>query len=75
MARKRAGLCSVAQGDNDQASDSGFLGELEPGQTLFDLSGLLVDLETLLEQRVDVVTERGLPPRVRERLLADAIPL
>ena len=66
---------SVARGDNDPASDIDFLVDLEPGRTLFDLSGLLIDLETLLEQKVDVVTERGLRPRVRERVLAEAIPL
>jgi predicted nucleotidyltransferase len=66
---------SVARGQNDKMSDIDFLVELEPGRTLFDLGGLLTDLETLLQQPVDVVTEKGLRPRVRERVLAEAIPL
>jgi predicted nucleotidyltransferase len=66
---------SVARGESDQMSDIDFLVDLEPGRTLFDLSGLLADLERLLKQRVDVVTVRGLRPRVRERVLAEAIPL
>jgi len=33
------------------------------------------DLESLLHAPVDVVTERGLRPRVRERVLAEAVPL
>ena len=66
---------SVARGDNDGASDVDFLVELEPGRTLFDLSGLLLDLEALLNVRVDVVTERGLRPRIRNRFLAEAVTL
>jgi predicted nucleotidyltransferase len=66
---------SVARGDNDEKSDVDFLVEMEPGRTLFDLSGLLLDLESLLQVSVDVVTERGLRPRVRERVLAEAVPL
>jgi len=66
---------SVARGDNDEKSDVDFLVEMEPGRTLFDLSGLLIDLESLLHLRVDVVSERGLRPRVRERVLAEAVPL
>ena len=46
-----------------------------PGRTLFDLSGLLVDLEAVLHTSVDVVTERGLRARVRERVLSEAVPL
>jgi predicted nucleotidyltransferase len=66
---------SVARGDNDEKSDVDFLVEMEPGRTLFDLSGLLLDLESLLHVSVDVVSERGLRPRVRERVLAEAVPL
>ena len=66
---------SVARGQSDEMSDIDFLVELEPGRTLFDLSGLLADLEVLLEKHVDVVTDKGLRPRVRERVLSEAIPL
>jgi hypothetical protein len=66
---------SVARGDNDAESDVDFLVEMEPGRTLFDLSGLLLDLETLLHVSVDVVTEGGLRPKVRERVLSEALPL
>jgi hypothetical protein len=66
---------SVARGQSDEMSDIDFLVEMEPGRTLFDLSGLLADLETLLQHPVDVVTEKGLRPRVRERVLAEAVAL
>ena len=58
-----------------EKSDLDFLVDLEPGRTLFDLSGLLLDLEALLNTPVDVVTERGLRPRVRQRVLEEAVPL
>jgi predicted nucleotidyltransferase len=66
---------SVARGDSDTASDVDFLVDMEPGRTLFDLSGLLLDLESLLHTSVDVVTERGLRPKIRDRVLAEAAPL
>jgi uncharacterized protein len=66
---------SVARGDNDASSDIDFLVDLEPGRSLFDLSGLLIDLQAALDTDVDVVTERGLRERVRERILREAVPL
>ena len=39
---------SVARGDSEEKSDVDFLVELEPGRTLFDLSGLLLDLESFV---------------------------
>ena len=66
---------SVARGENDARSDIDFLVDLEPDRSLFDLSGLLIDLEAVLQTEVDVVTERGLRPRVRERVLREAVPI
>ena len=45
------------------------------GRSLFDLGGLLTDLEDLLGRPVDVVTEKGLRDRIRKRVLQEAIPL
>jgi uncharacterized protein len=66
---------SVARGDATEASDIDFLVDLEPDRNLLDLGGLLMDLQDLLERDVDVVTERGLRPRVATRVLADAVEL
>jgi hypothetical protein len=38
-------------------------------------SGVVLDLEGLLGTPVDVVTEAGLRSRIRERVLAEAVPL
>ena len=66
---------SVARGDNDELSDIDFLVDLESNRSLFDLSGFAIDLETALDREVDVVTEKGLRGRVRERVLREAVPL
>jgi hypothetical protein len=66
---------SVARGEADDQSDIDILVEMEPGRSLFDLGGLLMDLQDLLGRKVDVVTEKGLRERVRERALKEAVPL
>ena len=66
---------SVARGEADDGSDFDFVVRMSPGRSLFDLGGLLMDLQDLLGRRVDVVTERGLRPRMRERVLREAVPV
>ena len=66
---------SVARGENTEGSDVDLLIRTRPGCSLFDLGGLLEDLQELLGCRVDLVTEDGLKPRLRERVLREAIPL
>lgn len=66
---------SVARGEDDSKSDIDLLVDLEPGRSIFDLGGLLMNLQDLLGHKVDVVTERGLRERIRERVLKEAIPL
>ncbi|MDQ7859297.1 MAG: nucleotidyltransferase family protein [Armatimonadota bacterium] len=66
---------SVARGEADARSDVDFLVEMEPGRSLFDLGGLQYELEHLLGCPVDVVTERGLKVRIRDRVLREAVPL
>lgn len=66
---------SVARGEADAESDVDFLVEVEPGRSLLDLGGLLMELQELLNCQVDVVTEKGLRQRIRERVLNEALPL
>ena len=66
---------SVARGDADEKSDIDILVDLEPGRSLFDLGGLLMDLQELLGHDVDVVTERGLRERIRNRVINEAVAL
>jgi predicted nucleotidyltransferase len=66
---------SVARGEADTASDLDLLVEMEPGRSLLDLGGLLMDLQDLLGCRVDIVTEKGLRERIRDRVLREAVAL
>ena len=66
---------SVARGQAGPDSDIDFLVDLEPGRSLLDLGGLLVDLQALLGRPVDVVTEAGLRERIQQRVLEEAVPL
>lgn len=66
---------SVARGEANDESDVDFLIELDLGRSLFDLGGLIADVQDFLGCSVDVVSERGLRPRFRDRVLREAIPL
>jgi len=66
---------SVARGEDDSTSDVDFLVDMEPGKSLLDLGGLLMDLQELLGCPVDIVTEQGLKTRLRNRVLQEAVPL
>ena len=46
-----------------------------PGATLFDLGGLQVELEELLGVSVDLLTPGDLPPKFRDKVLAEAAPV
>ena len=66
---------SVARGTADEKSDVDFLVNLAPGRSLFDLGGLLYELQKLLGRNVDVITPAGLRPRIRDRVLKEAVPI
>ena len=66
---------SVARGQASAGSDLDLLVELEPGRTLLDHAGLLLDLQDLLGIEVDVVTENGIKERIRQRVLEEAVQL
>ena len=66
---------SVARGESQAGSDIDFLVDMEPGRSLLDIGGLVMELQQLLGYPVDVVTERGLKSRIRDRVLAEATPL
>jgi predicted nucleotidyltransferase len=66
---------SVARGEADEQSDVDFLVEMEPGRTLLDMGGLVMDLRELLGREVDVITEQALKPRIRDRVMREAVAL
>ena len=66
---------SVANGTADKDSDVDFLVDMQPGRSLFDMGGLLVELQELLHHKVDIVTENGLHWYIKDRILKEAKPL
>ncbi len=66
---------SVARGEADEHSDIDLLVEMEPGRTLLDRAALWLELQELLSCKVDVVSDHGIKPRIRDRVLREARPL
>jgi len=64
---------SMARGDAMETSDVDLLVTLPPGTGVLALGGLLIVAQDLLGRRVEVVSERGLHPSLRERILRGAI--
>jgi predicted nucleotidyltransferase len=66
---------SVARGDEQPGSDIDFLVELEPGTRPFEILAIGVELEHALGVKVDVGTPESLRERMRDEVLAEAVPL
>lgn len=66
---------SVARGESTALSDLDLLVDVLPGRSLFDLIAFSQELEERLGHRVDVVSDGGLSPYLRERVYHDAVPL
>ena len=66
---------SVARGEAGPHSDVDLLIDAGPITSAWFPGGLVADLEAVLGRRVDVVTERGLLPELRSRVLREAVPL
>ncbi len=63
---------SFATGKQTESSDLDLLVTLDPGRDLLDLIALKQELEEQIGLQVDVVTEKGLSPHLRERILRQA---
>jgi predicted nucleotidyltransferase len=66
---------SVVRGEARAESNVDFLIDAGPVTSSWFPAGLIVDLQDLLGRPVDVVTEKGLNPLIRDRVLEEAIPL
>jgi predicted nucleotidyltransferase len=78
---KRFGVTNVrvfgsrARGDATSDSDLDLLVEYTDGTSLLDVIGFEQELEELLGVKVETVSERALHPIIRDRILAEAVPL
>ena len=66
---------SMARGNADDASDVDLLVSLPPQRTGLSLGALLMEVQDLLQRRVDVVTANSLHLALRERILQEAQPI
>ncbi len=66
---------SMAKDEVSDNSDVDFLVELEQGRDLFDLGELLINLQALLQRKVDLVTKNSLHPCLYSQVLNEALPL
>jgi predicted nucleotidyltransferase len=66
---------SVARGEDTEKSDIDFVIDPCPGATLFDMAGLLAELEELLGVPVDLISSRGKKSYMVEILERDAVNL
>jgi predicted nucleotidyltransferase len=66
---------SVARGEARPESDVDFLVEMDSGRSLLDLIELSQDLETLLQRKVDILTDQGLSPYLEQQIHAEAVSL
>lgn len=66
---------SFARGDAREDSDLDLLVEAGPNTPPWFPGGLLADLEEELGRKVDIAEESTLHPRIRDRVLHEAIPL
>lgn len=66
---------SVARGEDRPDSDIDLLVTMGPTVSPWFPARLIVELQDLLGRRVEVATEAGLRPGLREDVLAEAVPL
>jgi uncharacterized protein len=66
---------SVARGDATDSSDLDLIVRFEPGRSLLDHGGLVMDLRELLAVKVDVIDEDAMRPRFRDQASREAVPL
>ncbi|MBX7070212.1 MAG: nucleotidyltransferase domain-containing protein [Microthrixaceae bacterium] len=66
---------SVARGDEQLGSDIDFLVELDPDARPIEILSIGVELEEALGVKVDVGTPTALRERLRDEVLAEALPL
>ncbi len=66
---------SVARGEAREESDIDILVDIGPETSSWFPAGLVLELEESLGCKVEVVTERGLNPHLKDRVLEEAVPL
>lgn len=72
----RAGIFgSYARGEAKKNSDIDILIKFKGKKNLFDLSGLKIELEEKLKEKVDLVTYKYIYPKIKKQVLKEEIRL
>jgi len=66
---------SIVRGDMTEDSDVDLLVEFEGRRSLLDLAHLKNELEDAVDRRVDLLTYKSLHTLLRERILAEQVPI
>ena len=66
---------SVARGEESADSDIDLLVTTGPSVSPWFPAGLILELEELLGRHIDIVTETGLNPLLRDEVLSEAVAL
>jgi len=66
---------SVLRGEDGPDSDLDLLVEPTEQTTLLDLGAIRHELKSLLGMEVDVLTPNGLPPKFRDQVLRETVPV
>ena len=66
---------SVARGEDRADSDVDFLVETGQETSSWFPAGLILDLQSILGRRIEIVEEKGLHSSLRDHIVHDAVPL
>lgn len=66
---------SALRGEDEADSDLDLLVEPTAQTTLMDIGAIRHELKSLLGMEVDVLTPNGLPPKFRDQVLREAVPV
>jgi predicted nucleotidyltransferase len=66
---------SAARQEDSPDSDVDFLVSVGPKTSSGFPSGLILDLESILGRRVEIITEAGLNPYIRKQVLEETMPI
>ena len=73
--KRAAFFGSIVRSEMNEESDIDILIEFEGRKSLLDLSHLKCELEDALNRRVDLLTYKSLHPRLKDRILAEQVPI
>ena len=67
--KKAAFFGSLVRGEMNKDSDIDMLVEFQGEKSLLDLSGLKIELEELLNKKIDILTYNSLHPLLKDKIL------